>query len=309
MNLRQLEYVQSICKEGSITKAAAKQYISQSAMSQHLIRLEEELGAPIFERGFSPLRLTYFGEEFMKYAQKILFDCNEVLHLYEEMEHTKKSRLTIGIPTNRSIQILPDILQIFSDKYPNIELNFQEHPSSQLDAMIIQGEIDCSIMLPASQNPLITFSPIIREELFLAVSQNSHLCNLPTTSRGYLNLEDCANEPFIIVKKGSRHHQQALNLFRQHNITPNIRTSTGNIILAGKLAATGYGICLISQLPAILNMVQPAPVYYKIGETGVYWTLGLNYHRDKYISWDLQLFQNCLRDALKKHLPDNIIQE
>ena len=63
MNFRQLEYIQRIAKEGSISKAAAKLYISQSALSQQLLKLEEEIGAPIFERGINPLRPTHLGEQ------------------------------------------------------------------------------------------------------------------------------------------------------------------------------------------------------------------------------------------------------
>ena len=307
MNFRQLEYIQMIHKEGSISKAASRLFISQSALSQQLLKLEEELGAPIFERGFSPLKPTHFGEEYLRYVRKILFDYEEANHLLEKMEHSKKSRITIGIPFNRSTQFLPGFLPHFMKEYPNIELIFLEHPAYRLDGMIMDGEVDFSLLTSASRHPNMAFFPLIREEIFLAVQPGSRLDQKFASGNGYVDFKECADETFIMMDKGYRLYTEANRLFEQYDIQPRILLNTGNVDLARRLAANGTGICLASQLPAVLNPIFPAPKYYSIGKDGIFWTLGINYHKDKYLSWAIQIFFRCVQEELEGIFPNNVV--
>lgn len=309
MNFRQLEYIKMIQKEGSISKAAAKLYISQSALSQQLLKLEDEIGAPIFERGFTPLRPTHFGELYLEYIHRILFEYREANHLLEEMEHNKRSRMTVGIPMNRSTQFLPEFLPPFMKDYPNIELVFREEPSWRLDQLVLSGDIDFSILTSATDDINLVFQPLVKEELYLAVEKDSELDRKFTAEGGAVDFRACADETFILMRKGHRLYNEAQALFREYNIRPKTILDTGNVDLARRLAAKGVGVCLASQLPAVLNPVSPSPSYHRIGKDGLFWVLGINYHKDKYISWAMRLFFKRVRDALEKHFPDEVITE
>ena len=307
MNFRQLEYIQRIAKEGSISKVAAKLYISQSALSQQLLKLEEEIGAPIFERGINPLRPTHLGEQYLEYVEKILFEYEQANRLLEDLEHSKKNRLTIGIPMNRSNQILPHFIPSFLRDYPNIELIFHEHPSFRLDEMLLAGEIDFSMMISASEAPQLTFLPLIRDEIYLACQSG---CPLDQKLQKTGRLEDpgeLEKENFILMKKGYRLHNEALRLFEASDIHPNIILETGNVDLSRRLASMGTGACLVSRLAHELNPMVPEPSCYSIGKDGLFWTLGVCYHKGKYISWAMKLFFDRMRECLKEHFPDAVL--
>ena len=307
MNFRQLEYIQRIAKEGSISKAAAKLYISQSALSQQLLKLEDEIGAPLFERGLNPLRPTHLGEQYLVYVEKILFDYEQANRLLEDLEHNKKSRLTIGIPTNRSTQVLPYFIPAFVRDYPNIELNFRDHPSWRLDEMLLEGGIDFSIMISASEAPQITFLPLIRDEILLACQAGSPL-DLRLKEEGQLTDPSMMEgENFIIMKKGYRLHNEAVRLFESSGVQPKVVLATGNVDLSRRLAAMGTGACLVSRLAHTLNPLDPELSCHSIGKAGLFWTLGINYHKEKYISWAMRLFFDRLRNCLREHFPDEVL--
>ena len=72
MNLKQARYICAIAREGSITAAAKKLYVSQPSLSQMLKQVEGELGVALFDRSVSPFQLTYAGEKYLQAANNIL---------------------------------------------------------------------------------------------------------------------------------------------------------------------------------------------------------------------------------------------
>lgn len=73
MDFRQLQYIIQVAECGSITKAAAKLYITQPSLSNYISKLERELGVALFDRSISPIRPTPAGEEYIKDAKRILY--------------------------------------------------------------------------------------------------------------------------------------------------------------------------------------------------------------------------------------------
>lgn len=299
MNFRQLEYIQMIQREGSISGAAKKLFITQSALSQQLLKAEEEIGAPIFDRATNPLKPTYFGEQYLVYVQKILLEYEESNKLVQSLGNSHKGRLVVGIPSNRSVQLLPTLMPKFIQKYPNIQLVIRERNSFELDQMILEGTIDFSIMVSPSSSPSIMFVPLIREELFLAVPETSKL-NLKHQGREpYIEMEECKEENFILMKKGHRLYDVAKQLFKTSCFEPKILLETGNVDLARRIVAEGAGVCFSSQLAAAMNPLVHSPVYYSIGKNGIFWELGISYHKDKYVSRTMQLFFESVREEIE----------
>ena len=72
MNLKHVQYVLTILREGSITAASKKLFVSQPALSQTLKQIEQDLGAPIFDRTTDPISLTYAGQQYVDAAQQVM---------------------------------------------------------------------------------------------------------------------------------------------------------------------------------------------------------------------------------------------
>lgn len=304
MNFRQLEYLHEIAKEGTVSGAAKKLFISQSALSQQLLRLEEEIGAPIFERGFSRLKPTHFGELYLERTKKILLEYLETQRLLQDMEDLEVGRVIVGLPPNRAIQLLPTFFPRFLTEHPKVELKIVEAVSYRLDEMIMDGEIDFSIMVSRPSSPAFAFEELMQEEIFLAVPDNRTFTLRGPEGKQYADLEDFRDERFVLMEKGHRLRGVSDRLFLEKEIKPQVLMETGNVDLARRIAAEGGGICFCSELASVFDPLKHAPLYYPVGEEGIFWELGVVYHREKYISKAMRLFINEVKNELmNRYLP------
>ena len=122
MNLKQAQYVKTIAECGSITAAAKKLFVSQPSLSQMLRQLEQETGLPIFDRSTSPMRLTYAGEKYLQAAERIIAANAELDNQLREIRQEHSGRLRLGISVTRAMQVMPLVLRIFQQQYPNVTL-------------------------------------------------------------------------------------------------------------------------------------------------------------------------------------------
>ncbi|MEA5083642.1 MAG: LysR family transcriptional regulator [Lachnospiraceae bacterium] len=300
MNFKQFEYILSIYETGNVSKAAKKLFISQSALSQQLLKLEEELGAPIFDRSVQPLKPTFLGEKYLEYVKKIFFDYEEANKLFENIEKNDTGRLIIGIPENRSIQLLPTLLPEFMSKYPNIEILLKEAKSYELDELILKGEIDFSVMVSSSNIPMIDFFPLIKEEIYLAVPKDNEINSLLNDDKKILSFEAFKDQPFILMKKGHRLRTLSKKLFSDYNFEPKIMLETSNVDLAHRIVASGTGVCFVTKLAISLIPLSYPPIYYPLGDNGIFWSLGICYHKDKHKTHAMELFFEHVRLTLEK---------
>ena len=96
MSEMDLEYIRAILKYGSMTAASKKIYISQSALSQHIIRIEKKLGAEILNRDFKPIKLTEAGEIYKKSLEDMEKLKEDTLLKIEEINKLKSGEITVG---------------------------------------------------------------------------------------------------------------------------------------------------------------------------------------------------------------------
>ena len=96
MDTRQIEYILQIAEENNITHAAAKLFITQSALNQQLIKLENELGQQLFHRGKNDFRLTEAGQIYVDYARKILSLKEEAYNKLNDLANNQTGRLRIA---------------------------------------------------------------------------------------------------------------------------------------------------------------------------------------------------------------------
>lgn len=303
MNFRQLKYVLTVLEEGSISKAAQKLYISQPALSQQILNLEETIGLRIFDRIKNPIALTCEGEQFVRIAEKIWFDYLQAERLSDDFSRLQKGRLVIGIATNRSLQILPYVMPDFMNRYPGIEIRYVEAQSSDLDLAILKGDIDFSLMLSHSPQPQIKFIPLYNERIFLAAPVRHPLCDiLPPAPDDSTEIDFtlCGSYPFILMKKGNRLRRISDFYFEKYQLNPPILMETANALLTYRMTAAGLGLSLVTRMTTQLTVLPEKPVHYAMPAEYYCWDLGINHHQDKYISQAMTVFIDYMRQAVKK---------
>ena len=203
INFLNLEYFLVAAEELNFTKAAKKLFISQQSLSNHISNMEKEFDVILFNRT-TPLTLTYAGQALKAKAKQMLELRDETYRELADIKDFSVGQLTLGLSHTRGRVILPEILPVFKDRFPNIDLKLVEGNSSELADDLLHGNIDLIIdMLPFKVENVETV-PICEEEILLAVPDTvlehafpGHLNEIKKQLSEHTDLKLLENCPFL----------------------------------------------------------------------------------------------------------------
>ena len=140
-----MQYVYTLYKEGNFSKAAAKLFISQPALSMAIQKTEASLGMPLFDRSTRPMRLTPAGEIYIAAIRKTRYLEQDLSQQIEDIKSLKTGTVSIGGTNYINSYILPDILAGFNQEYPELKISLKEGSAYQMESMLKERTIDLSI--------------------------------------------------------------------------------------------------------------------------------------------------------------------
>ncbi len=153
MKLHQLRYLAAVAQSGlNITAAAQKLHTSQPGVSKQIKLLEDELGFQIFVReGRNLTRITPAGQQVIDRALRILQEAQSIKDLSTELRDEGRGALSIGTTHTQARYVLPQVIQQFRAKYPQVRLNLHQGTSEQIAEMVAHDRIDCAIATGSEQ--------------------------------------------------------------------------------------------------------------------------------------------------------------
>ena len=131
MNFLSLEYFLAGAEDRSFTAASYRLYVSQQSLSEHIKKLEEEIGTKLILRK-RPLELTEAGQIFAEGARSILNTRSAMLRDITDTLNHDERKLTISVSAFEAPPFLPEFLSFFSSQYPNIDLNVIKRADSTI---------------------------------------------------------------------------------------------------------------------------------------------------------------------------------
>src|SRR5688500_7403896 len=123
MELRQLRYLLAVVEEANFTRASEKVFVSQSALSQQIQALEQEIGTVLLDRSKRGVRLTAAGEILRHHAQRIFLELEQAQTAIQELEGLQRGELRIGVVQTVNAYLLPSLVTAFLGRYPDIKLS------------------------------------------------------------------------------------------------------------------------------------------------------------------------------------------
>jgi DNA-binding transcriptional LysR family regulator len=133
----------AICDCGSFTKAARKVNLTQSAVSLHVKRLEDQAGSRLIARNARGVRLTAHGEVLLSYARRILALHEEAVH---RLRRDRGGLIRIGAPEYFDLHALSSLLRQFAARYPAVQLQIELGIGPDISALLDGGELDIAIV-------------------------------------------------------------------------------------------------------------------------------------------------------------------
>jgi LysR family transcriptional regulator, nitrogen assimilation regulatory protein len=194
-----MRYFITIYEAGSVTKASARLLIAQSALSQQLAQLEDELGVQLFTRSPHGVSPTAFGEMFYEQSLEILQRLSDAVESVRQLGQNPRGTVAVGMPETISITLGLPLLQSVKQRFPDVYLRLTENLSANLRARLKEGRLDLLIMHDDGMCEGLSARPLVTERLYL-VSLGS------AASAGPVTLSDALASPLVLpdVRDGLR---------------------------------------------------------------------------------------------------------
>ena len=146
ISIKQLTDALAVEKALHYKVAAELSHISQSALSTALNELEKQLGLQIFERDNKRVLVTPVGAQVLKKAREIVMQVEELEHLADSQREPLSFPMTVGVIPTICPYLLPRMLPLLHEAFPQAKLSVVEDQSQELVEMVTRGEIDTAIL-------------------------------------------------------------------------------------------------------------------------------------------------------------------
>src|SRR5215210_2419050 len=193
LELRHLRLVRAVAQAGSVTRAANRLHLTQSALSHQLKDAEAEFGTLFFTRVNKRMILTTAGERLLKSAHIVLDEMRRVEEDIRQLRLNREGVLRISTECYTCYHWLPPLLKIFHRDYPRVDVRIVVEATHDPHRALLNGEIDLALVSSPVRNGKLFYKPLFEDELAVIVS-NDH----PLASQPFVGAEDFIPEHLII---------------------------------------------------------------------------------------------------------------
>ena len=257
-----MRYIYRVYQEGSFSKAAEKLYLTQPALSIAIKRVEDTIGAALFDRSRHPLELTEAGRAYIRTIEQMSDLEDDLEREISDLRDLKTGKLLVGGTHYINCYILAGILSGFSRKYPGVHIELTEKGSDELIADLEERKLDLTFSCDPELIARLEHRPAFQDMILLAVPKSflahtelekSALTAAQVMSGKHL-LPDCPKVPltrfkemeFILLGPGNNLYSRNLHMFDQAGFTPKIKMTLSQLVTAYRLADNEMGITFIA---------------------------------------------------------------
>lgn len=242
--LAQLRTFVTIAECKHFGTAATKLSISQPSLSQALVALETGLGVQLIERSTRKVIVTPAGEKLLPFAKSTLDAAESFLSHAKGANGSLTGPLTVSIIPTAAPYILPSMLSIVDEEYPDLEPHIVEDQTKHLLALLRDGAIDVAMMALPSEAPGMKEIPLYDED-FIVVTASDH----PFAGRQDLELSALEDLDLLLLDDGHCLHDQIVDLCRRGDINPISSTTAvtraSSLTTVMQLVVAGLGSTLV----------------------------------------------------------------
>ena len=296
MDLRQLSYIIVISEELNLTKAAERLFISQSALSLFLSKLETELDVTLFTRSKNRLSITPEGQLYVETARRILELKDD---LYQKIQVTKKQiSIHIGIACQTVSELFSKTCLHFQSHFPDVQISVSEGRSPMIMDKLYSGMLDLCITggTEPLQHRLFDTEIIKRDELCILLPPTHRLASLASQNYDNPPIADMrlfSGERFALSARNTLEYQLSQDLFRDYKIDTHIICERSNRYNLCQMVMNNFCLAILPQYGIPRNMglliCKPDRPYYRYMQVFV--------KKGKSIPKEVFIFKDMLIDS------------
>lgn len=248
VSLKQLKYFDAVARSGHFGRAAAHCAISQPALSMQVQELERSLGIQLLERGRNGVILTEGGREIAQRAARVLADVRDIVDAARRQGDVLSGPLAFGVIPSLAPYILPRLLPMIRDGFPDLDLHIRETQTQTLLGELADGELDLLLLALPVEHPDIETIRLFDDRFLLAMAASHRMSNQVTATPDLLE-----GDRLLLLEEGHCMRDQALafcNLQRVENINTFGASSLSTLV---QMVANGLGMTLLPEIAVPLE--------------------------------------------------------
>lgn len=246
ITLRQLEYFAAVAETQSVTEAAKRCHVSQAAVSLALTQLEQAVGATLaIRRRGKGVALTPEGQVVATRARQMADQVADLASAVDQVHGQLSGRLVIGVFRTLSMHVIPPLVDWFTHRHPQVELDFVEGTGPEVQEAMLAGRLQLCVIYEA-QALLDCATEVLKETRRQVVLSPAH----PLAENEAVNLEELAPYPAILMDEEPA-LQRTVAEFARAGVEPNVRWRSASVQAIHNVVGRNLAYSLL---------MQPAPV-------------------------------------------------
>ena len=248
MTLQQLEYILAVARHAHFGRAADACNVTQPTLSAMIGKLEEEIGAKLFDRNRQPICPTPVGERVIQRAREVLNQADSIRDIVKEEQQSIQGIFRVGILPTIAPYLLPRFFPQLMKKYPALDIRVQEMKTHQIKSALLQGDIDAGILATIEGLEEYSQTPLFYEKYVGYVSREDSLFK-----KEVLRTADVASSDQLwLLDEGHCFRDQMVRFCQMKSSqTSQLAYNLGSMETFMRMVESGMGITFIPELASI----------------------------------------------------------
>lgn len=278
MDLSQLEVFLTVAREGGFSRAAAKLYRTQSAVSQAIRKLEAEIGEPLFDRSSRDGLVTDAGRVLQEYAERLLNLRENAREALAEIRELQKGKLVIGANELTALYLLR-VLPEFGRLHPAIRIMVQRSLGSQIPDDVRRHQCEFGVLTYDPQDPDIASLVVYSDELILVVPPQH-----PLARDARVSIRQLGAESFVAHIVSSPYREKVFQAFKKYKTPLHMGVELPTLQAIKRFVAMGNGVAFLPEISVEDEIARGELVRIPVEELKVHRKLRLIYRKSATLS-------------------------
>lgn len=284
MELSQLEVFLAVARERRFSRAADKLFRTQSAVSQTIRKLEDELGEALFDRSSREGVLTDAGKVLYEYAEKLINLRSEASESLAELKELQKGKLVVAANELTVLYLLP-VLAEFRRLHPMIRITVERALGSHIPDEVLSYSVEFGVLSYAPQDPSL-HSIVISSDQLVFVVPPSH----PLASASQISIRQLGAESFVAHIVSSPYREKVIQLFKNHKTPLHMDLELPTLQAIKRYVAMGSGVAFVPEISVEAEIARGELVSIPVRELQLKRKLRLIYRKDASLSHAARAF-------------------
>jgi len=242
VDLSQLEVFLAVARERRFSRAAEKLYRTQSAISQSIRKLEEEVGEPLFDRSSRDGLLTDAGRVLQEYAERLLNVRADALEALAELKELHKGKLVISANEFTALYLLP-LLAEFRRLHPMVKITVNRSLGSRIPDDVLRHNSELGVLTYDPEDSQLRSIVVFLDELIFVVPPNH-----PLATHRQVSIRQLGAESFVAHNVPSPYRDKVLQAFKRHKTPLHMDVELPTLQAIKRFVCMGNGVALVPEI-------------------------------------------------------------